>query len=314
MPTAPTAGASRSQLRLAVNGELLARTSRAAGAGRTSRWHWPESERGLIVKNVLILGVNGFIGHHLSKYILAHTDWHIYGMDLQSERRRHVLRASALPLRRRRHHHQPRVGRIPRPQVRRDPAAGGDRDTRRPTCASRCGSSSWTSRRTCPSFAIASSTRSAWCSRRPRKCTARRRDKEFDPDTSELVLGPIHKQRWIYSCVQAAARPHHLGLWPTGPAVHPVPALQLGGLGPRQHGRSEGGEFARADPVPGPHRARRADQAGGRRQPDPRLHLHRRCGRVPDQDHRQPGRHRRRQDLQHRQSAQLCTRSASWPR
>ena len=38
------------------------------------------------MKNVLILGVNGFIGHHLSKYILAHTDWHIFGMDLQSER------------------------------------------------------------------------------------------------------------------------------------------------------------------------------------------------------------------------------------
>jgi nucleoside-diphosphate-sugar epimerase len=26
------------------------------------------------------------------------------------------------------------------------------------------------------------------------------RDSEFDPDTSELVLGPIEKQRWIYSC------------------------------------------------------------------------------------------------------------------
>src|SRR6202041_3377254 len=38
------------------------------------------------MKNVLILGVNGFIGHHLSKYILARKDWHIYGMDLQSER------------------------------------------------------------------------------------------------------------------------------------------------------------------------------------------------------------------------------------
>src|SRR5260370_41845186 len=44
------------------------------------------SDRGFILKNVFILGVNGFIGHHLSKYILAHTDWHIYGMDLQSER------------------------------------------------------------------------------------------------------------------------------------------------------------------------------------------------------------------------------------
>ena len=28
------------------------------------------------------------------------------------------------------------------------------------------------------------------------------RDREFDPETSELVLGPIHKQRWIYSCVK----------------------------------------------------------------------------------------------------------------
>jgi hypothetical protein len=28
------------------------------------------------------------------------------------------------------------------------------------------------------------------------------RDKEFDPETSELVLGPIQKQRWIYSCVK----------------------------------------------------------------------------------------------------------------
>src|SRR5579883_1714623 len=36
--------------------------------------------------NVLILGVNGFIGHHLSKYILKNTDWQIFGMDLQSER------------------------------------------------------------------------------------------------------------------------------------------------------------------------------------------------------------------------------------
>ncbi|MCU0896038.1 MAG: bifunctional UDP-4-keto-pentose/UDP-xylose synthase, partial [Burkholderiales bacterium] len=28
------------------------------------------------------------------------------------------------------------------------------------------------------------------------------RDKEFDPDTSELVLGPINKPRWIYSCAK----------------------------------------------------------------------------------------------------------------
>lgn len=38
------------------------------------------------MKRILILGVNGFIGHHLSKRILATTDWEIHGLDMQSER------------------------------------------------------------------------------------------------------------------------------------------------------------------------------------------------------------------------------------
>ena len=38
------------------------------------------------MKKVLILGVNGFIGHHLSQSIIASTDWEVYGMDLNSER------------------------------------------------------------------------------------------------------------------------------------------------------------------------------------------------------------------------------------
>lgn len=36
--------------------------------------------------NILILGVNGFIGHHLSRRILDTTDWEVYGMDMQSNR------------------------------------------------------------------------------------------------------------------------------------------------------------------------------------------------------------------------------------
>ena len=35
---------------------------------------------------VLILGVNGFIGHHLTNRILETTDWTVYGMDLGDER------------------------------------------------------------------------------------------------------------------------------------------------------------------------------------------------------------------------------------
>ncbi|TAL52353.1 bifunctional UDP-4-keto-pentose/UDP-xylose synthase [Pandoraea sp.] len=38
------------------------------------------------MKKVLILGVNGFIGHHLSKRILETTDWEVYGMDMLTDR------------------------------------------------------------------------------------------------------------------------------------------------------------------------------------------------------------------------------------
>lgn len=38
------------------------------------------------MKKILILGVNGFIGHHLSKRILETTDWQVFGMDMQTDR------------------------------------------------------------------------------------------------------------------------------------------------------------------------------------------------------------------------------------
>ncbi|CUA99632.1 bifunctional UDP-4-keto-pentose/UDP-xylose synthase [Thiomonas bhubaneswarensis] len=38
------------------------------------------------MKKILILGVNGFIGHHLSKRILATTNWQVYGMDMNTDR------------------------------------------------------------------------------------------------------------------------------------------------------------------------------------------------------------------------------------
>jgi nucleoside-diphosphate-sugar epimerase len=43
------------------------------------------------MKKILILGVNGFIGHHLSKAIVETTDWEVYGMDMQSDRLADVL-------------------------------------------------------------------------------------------------------------------------------------------------------------------------------------------------------------------------------
>jgi len=41
--------------------------------------------------NVLILGVNGFIGHHLSHRILETTNWNVYGMDMQSNRLGNII-------------------------------------------------------------------------------------------------------------------------------------------------------------------------------------------------------------------------------
>jgi len=35
---------------------------------------------------VLILGVNGFIGHHLTRRIIETTEWQVYGMDMQPDR------------------------------------------------------------------------------------------------------------------------------------------------------------------------------------------------------------------------------------
>jgi len=35
---------------------------------------------------VLILGVNGFIGYHLTKEIVSSTDWEVFGMDIDDRR------------------------------------------------------------------------------------------------------------------------------------------------------------------------------------------------------------------------------------
>lgn len=40
---------------------------------------------------ILILGINGFIGHRLTKSILSKTDWEVYGMDVSSHRLEHCL-------------------------------------------------------------------------------------------------------------------------------------------------------------------------------------------------------------------------------
>ncbi len=62
------------------------------------------------------------------------------------------------------------------------------------------------------------------------------RDKEFDPETSELVLGSHPQAALDLFLREAAAGSHHLGIRAAGAAVHAVSALQLDRLGSRQHG------------------------------------------------------------------------------
>lgn len=44
------------------------------------------------MKNVLILGANGFIGHHLSEALLASGEYNVYGMDISYDRIQHLLK------------------------------------------------------------------------------------------------------------------------------------------------------------------------------------------------------------------------------
>ena len=151
------------------------------------------------MNNVLILGVNGFIGHHLSTRILDTTDWRVYGMDMYSDRIAHLR-------------DNPRLNYFE-----------GDITINREWIeyhVKKCDV-------VLPLVAIATP---ATYVREPlrvfeldfeanlwvvRLCVKHRKrvlfpstsevygmchDSEFDPYASELIYGPIDKPRWIYAC------------------------------------------------------------------------------------------------------------------
>jgi len=151
------------------------------------------------MKKVLILGVNGFIGHHLSKRILATTDWEVYGMDMQTERitdllddpRFHFFEGDITINREWIEYHikkcdviLPLVAIATPATYVKEPLKVFELDfeANLPIVRSCV---KWNKRLVFPS----TSEVYGMC-----------RDKEFDPDTSEMILGPINKPRWIYSC------------------------------------------------------------------------------------------------------------------
>ncbi len=151
------------------------------------------------MKKILILGVNGFIGHHLSQRILNTTDWEVYGMDMQSERVSDLLHnprfhyfEGDIPINKEWIEYHIKKCDVVLPLVAiATPATYVQQPLR---VFELDFEANLPIVRSCVKYKkriLFPSTSEVYG-----MC----RDSEFDPDHSELVLGPIEKQRWIYSC------------------------------------------------------------------------------------------------------------------
>ena len=153
------------------------------------------------MKRVLILGVNGFIGHHLSQAIIRSTDWEIYGMDMQMERvadlmsepRFHFFEGDITINREWIEYHVkkcdvvlPLVAIATPATYVREPLRVFELDFEA----------------NLPIVRSAVQYRKRLVFPSTSEVYGMSRDAEFDPDRSELVLGPINKPRWIYSCAK----------------------------------------------------------------------------------------------------------------
>ena len=151
------------------------------------------------MKKLCILGVNGFIGHHLSKRVLADTDWEVYGMDMGSDRigdllenkRFHFFEGDITINREWIEYHirkcdviLPLVAIATPATYVREPLKVFELDFE----------ANLPIVRSCVKYGkriLFPSTSEVYG-----MCA----DEEFDPYASNLVLGPIDKQRWIYAC------------------------------------------------------------------------------------------------------------------
>jgi nucleoside-diphosphate-sugar epimerase len=151
------------------------------------------------MKNILILGVNGFIGHHLSTRILATTDWRVYGMDMYSDRISPLLENPRLnyfdgdiTINREWIEYHVKKCDVVLPLVAiatpatyvREPLRVFELDFE---------ANLWIVR-----LCVKHHKRVLFPS--TSEVYGMCRDREFDPYASELVYGPIDKQRWIYAC------------------------------------------------------------------------------------------------------------------
>jgi nucleoside-diphosphate-sugar epimerase len=148
---------------------------------------------------VLILGVNGFIGHHLTRHIIEETDWQVYGMDMQSDRvtpwmdhpRFHFFEGDITINKEWIEYHVrkcdvvlPLVAIATPATYVREPLRVFELDFE----------ANLPIVRHCVKYGkrvVFPSTSEVYG-----MCT----DEAFDPEESNLVYGPINKPRWIYAC------------------------------------------------------------------------------------------------------------------
>jgi nucleoside-diphosphate-sugar epimerase len=151
------------------------------------------------MKRILILGVNGFIGHHLSKRMLASTDWEVYGMDMQNDRvedllgeRRFRFFEGDITINKEWIEYHVRkcdtvipLVAIATPAVYvKDPLRVFELDFEANLPIVRA--------------CVSHSKRLVFPS--TSEVYGMSPDREFDPESSPMVYGPISKQRWIYAC------------------------------------------------------------------------------------------------------------------
>jgi nucleoside-diphosphate-sugar epimerase len=153
------------------------------------------------MKKILILGINGFIGHHLTRHLLDSTDWEVYGMDMQvdriadvlPEKRFHFFEGDITINKEWIEYHIKKCDTVlplvaiatPATYVR-EPLRVFELDFE----------ANLPIVRACVRHGkrlVFPSTSEVYG-----MCP----DAEFDPERSELVLGPINKPRWIYACAK----------------------------------------------------------------------------------------------------------------
>ncbi len=238
------------------------------------------------MKKVLILGVNGFIGHHLSNRILATTDWEVYGMDMNTERitdlldqpRFHFFEGDITINKEWIEYHVrkcdvilPLVAIATPSTYVKEPLRVFELDFEANLPIVRA-AVKYNKHLVFPS----TSEVYGMC-----------HDEEFDPENSELICGPINKPRWIYSCSKQLM---DRVIWAYGMQEGLNftlfrPFNWIGSGLDSIHTPKEGSSRVVTQFL-GPYPARREYQPGGRRPPEARVHLYRRRHRRADEDHR----------------------------